>query len=266
VFIDEFDNGSGILKSVHVCDSGFHNHLHGAAQCLVSLLQQQGVFLNGNDVISIAADVQQRDGCTGQWLQVVDGAECFFGQHLFIADVVDCLQFADFSIASFSFALSHWPAADIADRGISEDAGNLQGVGRSPVIAIKTAAAGANECWSRAESVFVSECLIDLVPVTDCCGGSEKIAAAGIDNMEASSQQSNVWDGSVSEEFSVPDPWLAVSWLPRDDHGDGTFIHFKVSPDESIPCAAFTGKFCVLCLGLRGEHQQGVQQQQVQEQ
>jgi len=61
VFIDEFDNGSGILKSMHVGDSGFHNHLHSAAQCLVSVLQQQGVFLNGNDVISIAADVQQRD-------------------------------------------------------------------------------------------------------------------------------------------------------------------------------------------------------------
>ena len=248
---------------MYVCDSRFYDHLHCAAQFLVSLLQQQGVFLNRNNVISIAADVQQRDGCIGQWLQVVDWAECFFGQHFFVADVVDGLQFANFSIAPFSCASPHRPAADIADRSITEDAGDFCGIGGGPVVAVEATATGTDECGTRSEAVIAGQCLVDLIPVADRCRGSEQITAACVDDMKASSQQSDVRDRPVSEKFTVPDPWLAVSRLLRDDHGDGVTIEFKIGAGEAVPCAAIPGQFSSLSVGISGQCQQDEQQEYV---
>ncbi len=61
VFIDEFDDRCAVIQSMHMSDSGFDDHVHGAPQCSIALLQQQGIFLNGNNVVSISADVQKRD-------------------------------------------------------------------------------------------------------------------------------------------------------------------------------------------------------------
>jgi hypothetical protein len=56
MFVDELDDGCAVIQSVHMSDSGFNDHVHVAPQCSISLLQQQGIFLNGNNVVSISAE------------------------------------------------------------------------------------------------------------------------------------------------------------------------------------------------------------------
>lgn len=192
---------------------------------------------------------------------MVDGAEGFVCQYFFVGDVVDGLQFADFGIAAFACSASHGPTADVADRSITEDAGDFCGIGRSPVVAVEASATGTDECGTRSEAVIAGQCLVDLIPVADRCWGSEQITAACVDDMKASSQKSDVRDGPVSEKFTMPDPWPTVSRLSWDDHGDGVTIEFKIGAGEAVPCAAIPGQFSSLSRGVSGDCQQDEEQE-----
>lgn len=263
MFVDEFDDGCTVIQSVHMSDSGFDDHLHGAPQCSISLLQQQGIFLNGNNVISISADVQQRDGCCGQRLQMIDGTEGFFCEGLFVSDVVYGLQFADFSVAAFACSASHGPAADITDGCITEDARDLCGIGGSPVVAVEASATCTHKSGSRSEVMIAGQHLVDLIPVADRDRGSEQITTACVHDMEAASEESDVRDGAMTEEFTVPDPWPTCGRLSGDDDGDGVTVEFEIGTGKAVPCGAISWKFCSLCLGIPGEHQQDGQQENV---
>ena len=49
--VNELNDRRAVFKSMSMCYSGLDDNLHFASQCPVSLLQQQRVFLNWNNVI-----------------------------------------------------------------------------------------------------------------------------------------------------------------------------------------------------------------------
>jgi hypothetical protein len=122
VLVNELNDRRAVFKSMSMRYSGLDDHLHLASQCPVSLLQQQSVFLNWNNVICIPADMQQWDAGSSQWLQLINRAQGFLRQSLLIRHPVNSQQFLHFGIAAFTGTLAQGPAAQITDWCITKDA------------------------------------------------------------------------------------------------------------------------------------------------
>jgi hypothetical protein len=58
--------------------------------------------------------------------------------------------------------------------------------------------------------------------------------------MEAASEESDVRDGAMTEEFTVPDPWPTCGRLSGDDDGDGVTVEFEIGTGEAVPCGAIS--------------------------
>ena len=77
---DEVDDRRTVIETMRmVPDAGLPDEGDGAAESLVFFLHDSGVFVPGNDIVSITENVEQRNLVLGKGSQFVDGVP-FVGQ------------------------------------------------------------------------------------------------------------------------------------------------------------------------------------------
>ena len=117
MFEDEIHHGRGIIQAVRmVVDARLVNNLKRAAQRLVALLNDLGIFRRRHRVVRIAADVDERDFRLGQRGEPVNRIAGISERLGLVFETIALDQGSPVAPAALSLALATGPAFEITRR------------------------------------------------------------------------------------------------------------------------------------------------------